>query len=119
MGHNKLLHRPVSEQFGYRGIPVYGISDTYLISVLKRVNKMAEIKSLVWLFNWLGYSISGYTIFVTFATWKADVLFVFSALFILVRIYFRVRKGLQEIKMTDLEIKDKENDVNNHIKDSE
>lgn len=86
--------------------------------LFKRI-KMAELKVMIFLSNILGIPLFGYTIWINWGGWKADMLFIMSGLYAVVRLYFAIRKGFQDIKNRDLSIRKKEHDVNKEIKDDE
>ena len=73
---------------------------------------MAEIKFLVLLSNMIGVPLLGYTIWVTWYSWKTDVLFVLSGIFLIWKIVFYIKKSTRQLKMMDLEIKEKEKSLN-------
>jgi hypothetical protein len=111
MGHSKLFHRSISEQFGFSGVPVYAINNHYLLSVLKRVNKMATMNFTMWLLNWLGYPLAGYAIFITWSSWKADVIFVLSGILLVVNIYYKIKRNNRDLKMKDLDIEERDKEI--------
>ena len=72
---------------------------------------MANIKALVWLSNMLGYPLYGYVFFLFINTWKADLLFFIAVLHALARLYFYIRKNWQGVTITDIEIEEKEKEL--------
>lgn len=111
MGHSKLFYGDKSKQFSLGGIPVYAINNNYLVSILKRVNKMASLNFAAWLLNWLGFPLAGYAIFITWATWKADVIFVLSGILLVINIYYKIKRNNRDLKMKDLDIEERDKEV--------
>lgn len=111
MGRDKFHNRNKHIELNHYGYPVLSVDRNYFMDLLKRVNRMAEIKILVWLSNLLGIPILGYTIWITWYSWKTDVLFVLSGVYLIAKIYFYIKKNNQSIRMTDLDIREKEKDL--------
>lgn len=80
---------------------------------------MAEVKLMALIGNFLGYPLLGYTIWMNLQSWKADILFVLSGLFLAVKIYFYVRKQAQDIRSRDLTLLKKEHEIEEEIENDE
>lgn len=116
MGHSKLLQRDNNKRQQSNSFLVYGIGNNFILAILERVNKMAEMNFFLF-FKFIGFPVVGYTIFINLHTWKADVLFILSGLFVLARLYFFVRKNIQETKSRGLKLRKEEHDVMSELKD--
>ncbi len=81
--------------------------------------KMAELKAMIILGNILGIPLYGYTIWINWGSWRADVLFAVSIVAAAVKVYFMIAKGRQDIKNRELSLKEKEHDVNKKIEEHE
>lgn len=75
---------------------------------------MAEGKIFLMLFNFIGYSLFGYTLFINIDNFKGWVLMIIGSLFGLAKLFFyikrsfqAVRKADQEAELRDLDILDK------------
>jgi len=95
------------QQAGYSSA-VYPLPYALYHNVIQRACKMANLKALVWISNFLGYPLYGYVFFLFINTWKADLLFFIAMLHAVARLYFYIRKNSQSVTMTDLEIEEKE-----------
>lgn len=80
---------------------------------------MAEVKIMALIGNFLGYPLLGYTIWMNLQSWKADILFVLSGMFLAVKIYFYVRKQAQDIRSRDLTLLKKEHEIEKEIENDE
>lgn len=117
MGHHKLHQRHFSNKFNISSIPVHGINNPIVLGLYKRMAKMAEVKMLVMLSNIIGIPLSVYTMFINFHTWKSDVLFVLTGLYLVAKFYFYVRKSIQEEKSRSLKLRKEEHDILEEIED--
>ena len=81
--------------------------------------KMAELKAMIFLGTILGLPLYGYTIWINWGTWRADILLGLSVIMAVVKIYFMIAKGLQDVKNRELSLKQKEHDINKKIEEDE
>lgn len=80
---------------------------------------MAEVKIMAIIGNFLGYPLLGFTIWINLQSWKSDILFILSGLFLAVKIYFYIRKQSQDVKSRDLSLFKKEHEIEKEIEDEE
>lgn len=79
---------------------------------------MAEVKMMVFITNWIGFPLVGYTLlFVPPGGWKTDILWLLSCLFMAFKIYFFVRRQLQDLKNRDLSLMKKEHDIEKELEE--
>lgn len=77
----------------------------------KKHLKMADIKAALWIANFLGIPLSVFAFLLYIETWKGNIIFALSVIYLIARIYFYIQKNIREIRMKDIHIKDKEIDL--------
>ena len=80
---------------------------------------MAELKAMIILSNILGIPLFGYTLWINWGSWRADILLGLSVIMAAVKIYFIIAKGRQDLKNRELSLKKKEHDVSKKIEEDE
>lgn len=117
MGSSSMGYKRGHQQQQSNRLPLFALPGGLPLDIYKRVERMAEVKIMALIGNFLGYPLLGYTIWMNLQSWKADILFVLSGLFLAVKIYFYVRKQMQDIKSRDLSLMKKEHEVEKELEE--
>lgn len=118
MGSSSMGYKRGHQQQQSNRLPLFALPWGLPMDIYKRIERMAEVKFILLIGNFLGYSMTGYVlIFASINGWKTDILWFLSALFLAVRIYFYVRKQIQEIKNRNLSLMKKEHEVEKELEE--
>lgn len=78
----------------------------------KRIKEMVEVKGLLSILNFLGYSLYGYTLFINIDNVKGVILMVIGSLFGVAKLYFYVRKQMLALNRERQEQRQKDFEYN-------
>ena len=91
------------------------VSNSLYFTIVKRFEKMATAKMMLFFFDFFGIPLFLYTSILNFGEFKGWVLFFIAALYGLARLFFFVDKQRDESRMRKLQLKKKEHDVYEEI----
>lgn len=78
----------------------------------KRIKEMVEVKGLLSILNFLGYSLYGYTLFINIDNVKGVILMIIGSLFGAAKLYFYVRKQMLALNREKQEQRQKDFEYN-------
>lgn len=78
----------------------------------KRIKEMVEVKGLLSILNFLGYSLYGYTLFINIDNVKGVILMVIGSLFGAAKLYFYVRRQMLALNRERQEQRQKDFEYN-------
>lgn len=116
MGSGSMAYKHKHQQQSGNRLPVLALPVGIPVALYQRIQRMAQVKTMVLFGNWIGFPMVGYSlIFVPPGGWKTDILWVLSCLFLALKIYFFFRRQLQDVKSRDLSLMKKEHDIEKEI----
>lgn len=115
MGVHINTHRVENKQHHSNTNTVRVVRSSLYLSIIKRLQKMATAKMMLFFFDFLGVPIFLYTSILNFGEFKGWVLFFIAALYGVARLFFFVDKQRDESRMRKLQLKKKEHDVNDEL----
>lgn len=111
MGVHKSVNRVEREQYSNSGFIIRNISISLSGNICKRLIKMATLKGLWLIFDFIGVPISLYTAWINIDNFKGWLLTALSVIYIIMRLYFAWHNGKlnmvkkrQENELRQLEI---------------
>lgn len=120
-GHKAILgvhinsDRVEREQYDSSTGDLRAVGNSVYFTIVKRFEKMATAKMMLFFFDFLGIPLFLYTSILNFGEFKGWVLFFIAALYGLARLFFFVDKQRDESRMRKLQLKKKEHDVNEEL----
>jgi len=78
----------------------------------KRIKEMVEVKGLLSILNFLGYSLYGYTLFINIDNVKGVILMIIGSLFGAAKLYFYVRRQMLALNRERQEQRQKDFEYN-------
>lgn len=76
---------------------------------------MAEVKALILFTNILGITLTGVLSQINLNTWQGYMVFAMVVVFWSQKIYFGIRKNMQDVRNRDLSLRKKEHDIEKTI----
>lgn len=111
MGNNKLLYGDNGKQRTTGSGSVYGSGSNLHIPVHKGLKKMAESKALIFILNLLWPPLYIFAWVSNLDNIKSTILFIVALIMGAVRFYFWVISAMQNRRLKDLDIKEREKEV--------
>jgi hypothetical protein len=108
MANYKHFYRGEHKQHGNSRVAVHNNGGTHILSDDKRHKKMAQVKFLWLLLDFVGVPVTILGIIANVDNVKALILFILSAIYVAMRIYFGSIKSKQEIRDKEYDLFHKE-----------
>jgi hypothetical protein len=98
---------------------LFNINSNLLATSIKRLEKMATVKLVFIVMDWLGIPGSLLYWLANLGTWKSDILFIVLLMYLIPRAIFFIIKQVQEAKLRNIRIRERDFEVDEKIENAD